>query len=322
MIIEDKNFSKKLFTGIKNYKKYIAKNKLDKKLKINLKNYTNSQNKITNNQYYNVDTNIKNPFPPELDDLSRLHYLVISRKVNTILEFGVGKSTVIFNFGLIENQLRYGDFVKKNLRIPNAFLCFSLDNYKTWVNKVKSEYNLKNVKFCISTLNMSTFNGNICTFYDKLPNICPDLIYLDGPDQFNIKDNVSGFNLEHKDMMPMSCDILKFEHFLTPGTIIITDGRAANARFLKTNFQRDWKYLYDKLNDQHLFYLKEPPLGKYNSKQLDFYFKKSLEISDSLDASIFVSYAELIHKPRQEKRHFEDKLKYVINMDLNKKNKL
>ena len=24
----------------------------------------------------------------------------------------------------------------------------------------------------------------------------------------------------------------------------------------------------------------------------------------------------------QEKRHFEDKLKYVINMDLNKKNKL
>ena len=61
----------------------------------------------------------------------------------------------------------------------------------------------------------------------------------------------------------MSCDILKFEHFLTPGTIIITDGRAANARFLKTNLQRDWKYLY----------LKESTLGKYNSKQLSFYFK-------------------------------------------------
>ena len=62
--------------------------------------------------------------------------------------------------------------------------------------------------------------------------------------------------------------------------------------------------------------------GQAMKDTVDFYFKKSLEISDSLDASIFVSYAELIHKPRQEKRHFEDKLKYVINMDLNKKNKL
>ena len=62
--------------------------------------------------------------------------------------------------------------------------------------------------------------------------------------------------------------------------------------------------------------------GQAMKDTVDFYFKKSLEISDSLDASIFVSYAELIHKPRQEKRHFEDKLNYVINMDLNKKNKL
>ncbi len=268
MIIEDKNFSKKLFTGIKNYKKYIAKNKLDKKLKINLKNYTNSQNKITNNQYYNVDTNIKNPFPPELDDLSRLHYLVISRKVNTILEFGVGKSTVIFNFGLIENQLRYGDFVKKNLRIPNAFLCFSLDNYKTWVNKVKSEYNLKNVKFCISTLNMSTFNGNICTFYDKLPNICPDLIYLDGPDLYSVKGNIRGVSTKSSERLPMAGDILPIEHFLLPGTLIVVDGRTANARFLKCNLQRNWIYCHDTKNDQHFFELCEEPLGVHNTKQI------------------------------------------------------
>ena len=62
--------------------------------------------------------------------------------------------------------------------------------------------------------------------------------------------------------------------------------------------------------------------GQAMKDTVDFYFKKSLEMSDSLDASVFVSYAELIHKPRQEKRHFEDKLKYVLNMDLNKKNKL
>ena len=25
----------------------------------------------------------------------------------------------------------------------------------------------------------------LCTYYDNLPNISPDLIYLDGPDQFS-----------------------------------------------------------------------------------------------------------------------------------------
>ena len=57
---------------------------------------------------------------------------------------------------------------------------------------------------------------------------------------------------------------------------------------------------------------------------VDYYFKRSLEISDSLEASVFVSYAELIHKPRQEKNDFEKKLLHVINLNVkqNKKHKL
>ena len=120
---------------------------------------------------------------------------------------------------------------------------------------------------------MTKFNGRVCTQYKKLPLINPDLIYLDGPDQFNVKKNVNGISTNHKDMMPMSCDILKIEHFLTPGTIIISDGRAANSRFLKCNLQINWYYFYDELNDQHLFYLNEKPLGIYSAKQLDYYYK-------------------------------------------------
>ena len=47
-------------------------------------------NKIKKEIYASVDPNNVEPFPSELDDLIRLHYLVISRKVTTILEFGVG----------------------------------------------------------------------------------------------------------------------------------------------------------------------------------------------------------------------------------------
>ena len=68
----------------------------------------------------------------------------------------------------------------------------------------------------------------------------------------------------------MSADILTFEHFLLPGTLIVVDGRTANARFLKSNLQRDWQYSYIEEYDQHFFELKEAPLGVYNQKQIEF----------------------------------------------------
>ena len=63
---------------------------------------------------FSVDPQNKIPFSVELDDLIRLHYLVTSRKVTTILEIGVGKSTIVFDHALEQNKLKYGVFVKKN----------------------------------------------------------------------------------------------------------------------------------------------------------------------------------------------------------------
>ena len=40
---------------------------------------------------------------------------------------------------------------------------------------------------------MTTFNDLIYTKYKRLPLCNPDFIYLDGPDQFNIK-NVNGIS--------------------------------------------------------------------------------------------------------------------------------
>ena len=51
---------------------------------------------------------------------------------------------------------------------------------------------------------------------------------------------------------------------------------------------------------------------------LNFYFEKAVKYSDSLDASIFVSYAESVHKPKQEKKEYIEKLNFVIEMDLEK----
>lgn len=156
------------------------------------------------------------------------------------------------------------------MRRNNAFECHSVDSYSHWIEQVNNKYKLDKVKSHFCKLKMGQFNGRACTFYDPLPNVCPDLIYLDGPDQFSPVGDVNGVTTCHKDRMPMVGDILVIEHFLTPGTLIITDGRSANARFLKANLQRDWLYCHDELLDHSYFELLENPLGIYNRRQIDY----------------------------------------------------
>ena len=68
----------------------------------------------------------------------------------------------------------------------------------------------------------------------------------------------------------MSADVLSIEYFLLPGTMIIIDGRTANARFLKNNLQRDWSYQHFIDQDYHLFELVEEPLGLLNRVELEW----------------------------------------------------
>ena len=217
---------------------------------------------------------------PELDDLYNLYQYVLLNKRTTILEFGSGWSTLIFSLALKELKNKYSKDIK-NLRRNNPFELFVLENENKFLNITKDRIlrfnnlaKFKNpikIRFFLSEVEMTTFNDKICTQYKKMPLCNPDFIYLDGPDQFNVKKDINRISTRHPDMMPMVCDILKFEYFYTPGTIIICDGRAANAKFLKDNFRRKWKYFNDQKADQHIFYLNDPILGKYNKLQNNFY---------------------------------------------------
>ena len=129
-----------------------------------------------------------------MDDLIRLHFLATSRKVTTILEFGIGSSTLVFDDALTQNRLKYYEFASQNLRSNNLFECHSIDNNKSWIKHLKNKYKLNNTFIHYSICRMGTFNGRICTYYDDLPNICPDLIYLDGPDQHNTIGEVRGIS--------------------------------------------------------------------------------------------------------------------------------
>ena len=223
---------------------------------------------------------------PELNDLYRLYQFVLLNKRTTILEFGSGFSSLIFSQALKENKNKYKNDVKK-LRRNNPFELFIVENEKRFLNitkrriaKFRSKKDTKKnknkksevkINFLFSECVMTNYRGNYATEYKKLSSCNPDFIYLDGPDQFKIKNKINNFTTAHKDMMPMACDILKFENFLTPGTIIVSDGRTANCEFLLNNFKRQRIHHYDRKFDQHIFYLNSDLLGKYNELQLKFY---------------------------------------------------
>lgn len=255
------------------YKKWCLDNKINELFNIDISIYGNVEKKRKKNIYEGVNPEDAAPLPVELGDLIRLHFLTRSRKVTTILEFGVGKSTLVFADALKKNKEEFGEFVRNNLRRANPFEIHSVDNNKKWIGKCKKGFQAKLldfVHFHLSEVEMTTFNGRACTMYKKLPNICPDLIYLDGPDLFSVKNTVRGISTASSDRTPMSADVLILEPFLLPGTLIVVDGRTANARFLKNNLQRNWEYNYFVKEDLHTFELIEQPLGKLNAGQLHF----------------------------------------------------
>jgi hypothetical protein len=223
-------------------------------------------------------------YPPMLIDLYRLFNFIILNKRTTILEFGSGWSTLIMSLALSENKQYYSRDIL-SLRRNNPFEIFVLENKKKYLKKTqklinkfknkidKKKFNAK-INWFFSEVYMDLINDRYCTKYKKIPLCNPDFIYLDGPNLFSVKDKINNFTTDHKDLMPMVGDIIKLEYFFTPGTIIVTDGRSANAQFLRKNLQREWLYYYDKSFDQHVFYLNAECLGKWNRLQLNFYSRK------------------------------------------------
>ena len=215
---------------------------------------------------------------PDLNDLYRLYQYIYLNKRTTVLEFGTGWSTLIMAKALKDVKKKYyKQYDKFKLRRHNPFELFSLDTSKKYLEISKKRIHMlkksevSKINYCLSDAKMSLYREKYVSIYDKFPKCNPDFIYIDGPDPFMVKGNINNFNQAHGDLMPISADLLRIEYYLLPGTIILLDGRTANARFLKDHFKRKWIYKHDRLNDQHLFYLNEKPLGKINERQLKFY---------------------------------------------------
>ncbi len=213
----------------------------------------------------------KNLLKPNLIDLYFLYNLILKSKRITSLEFGCGYSSEIIALALNENKIKYQKKIK-NLRRSHPFKNFVVDNQKKYIKilKKRTKY-LKNIVVSYSKCLVDIVKNSYTIRYDKLPLISPDFIYIDGPSQDKIKNTKYHFNINDKDLMPIISDILLIEYYLIPGTIILIDGRGANAQFLLNNLKRKWKYKYFKYYDMHYFQLVAKSIGPINDLQLRFF---------------------------------------------------
>ena len=261
-------------------KSFNNKNKVKQYVKFfNLELLIKKQHKLdnlqskNNNVFKNVLKSEKKPFNYELDDLCRLHWIVLNKKILNTLEFGSGYSTIFLADACFILNKFFGTI--KNLRVDKKFHVYSLEESKRYLNVTKKRIPKilkKHISIEHSLVEGIKYFNKYATVYKKIPSISPDFIYLDGPSQYAVKKRVDGFSFEGVARFPMSADLLKMEYFLEPGTFILVDGRTANSRFLKDHFRRKWKYKHDNSGDCHYFELNEKPLGIHNKNKLKFKF--------------------------------------------------
>lgn len=213
------------------------------------------------------------PFEPKHADLARLHFLCMSRKPLSVLEFGSGFSTAIMADAMRRLHAEYAPWAKQNLRNPLPFHVHAVEEEHRFVEITRRRLTGGLDRFATvahSSVEACLHDNRLATVYSKLPNVAPDFIYLDGPSQYATAQEINGLSLAHPARMPMSADILRLEFLLEPGALILVDGRTANARFLKSYLRRDWTYRHMPAGDVHLFELQEAPFGKYNQRKIDF----------------------------------------------------
>ena len=143
-------------------------------------------------------------------ELRNLVMLAKKYKARHILEFGSGRSTILF-----------GAVTKIT----------SIDADEKWV-EINNKYLPKDSKAEIiySPVRTEEYEGDKVLYHENIPDISPDFIYLDGPAFQYVSPGCS-----------IAADIVKMN--LKKGTVIIVDGRKKNTAFLKKHlkYEKFWE---------------------------------------------------------------------------------
>ena len=226
------------------------------------------------NQYTPLDPNLNEQILPKPIDLSRLYNLIRTEKPFTVLEFGLGFSTLVIAKALKENEEEFNKENEKKIRNTKMFKLYVVDAQEKWIKNLEQEIPEELKKYIVisqSDVHTKLYEGQVCHFYNKLPNINPEFIYLDGPHPLDPEGDVNGLSFKCYERTPIAADICLLESTLLPRCKILVDGRTNNVRFLKANLKRNYSFKWDRVGDVTLITLKEKKLGKLNKLGFEYY---------------------------------------------------
>jgi hypothetical protein len=155
-------------------------------------------------------------YAPYYEDLWLLYRLVRKLKPQCVLEFGAGCSTVVMAQAIHENGTGH---------------LYSVDAVEHWarVTWQLMPKNLQSVTTCSATEVVATEIGGTRTLrHAVVPDVAPDLIFLDGPD-------FQDFHLGTTDAV---CDPVDMERHFKPEFCMVVDGRVENTNFLRSRLKR------------------------------------------------------------------------------------
>jgi hypothetical protein len=250
------------------HRNYIESNKLHELIPFNI------DDDYEEGVYDAVRGTLTRPFPPEPADLARLHKLLRTRMVFTVVEFGVGFSTLAIADALSKNEKEWMSNVRPEIRNRYMFQLFSVDTSAEWIRQVQAripEHLAGRVHFWHTEAEIGVHLGQLCHYYKTLPDVVADFYYLDGPHPKDVHGQIRGLSFQCDERTVMAADLLLMESTMLPGTMILVDGRTNNARFLARNFRRRWRIKWNQMEDYTLFELDEERLGKYNVLGADFF---------------------------------------------------
>lgn len=157
-----------------------------------------------------------------------VHLYNSAKSVQTILEFGCGVSTIAMAYALKQNG-------KGKIYVVEAD--------QKWAELVGQSITALGLdEFCQILYSPSKLILNdlqISSLFETLPNIRPDLIYLDGPAPSSVVGDQHGLTMAGLEFI-VSADPLLYEWSLYAGAKIIVDGRINNVRFLQSNLRRKY----------------------------------------------------------------------------------
>lgn len=172
---------------------------------------------------------------PDFADLWFLYKTVRRKRPNQILEFGSGFSTLVLAQAMWENQRH---LLQSDLRL------YSIEADAYWAQRTAELIPAHLRSLCevwYSPLLEVEYEGTPAYRHAKIPDVVPDLIYLDGP----------ALTPERQ----VAVDILDMEDKFRPGLSLIVDGRWTNTLFFRQHLKRRYVFKHRSIFRNSIFEL-------------------------------------------------------------------